>query len=170
MTDQEIFERARQLLDLHGLHGWTVKLDRANRRAGACQPRTKTITLSKAILGPAPDAQVDEVILHEIAHALVGGKHGHDAVWKAKARSLGIPAKATLKDAELPAAPWVGTCGKCGATRHLYRSPRRVVSCGKCSRTFNKDFILTWTKDGVPAKPSGAYQSELRRLKKQKLA
>ena len=164
MTDHELLTRARSLLDLHGLHKWTVKLDRASRRAGACQEHTKTITLSRAILGPATASQVDEVILHEIAHALVGSKHGHDAVWRAKAKSLGIPAKSTLKDAKLPEAPWVGTCRKCGTTRHLYRTPRRVVSCGKCSKTFDKNLILTWTKNGVPTMPPGTYQTELRSL------
>lgn len=40
------------------------------------------------------DEELEETFLHECAHALVwleeGGNHGHDAVWKAKARELGI--------------------------------------------------------------------------------
>ena len=32
---------------------------------------------------------IRDTILHEIAHALVGPCHGHDAVWRQKAREIG---------------------------------------------------------------------------------
>ena len=37
----------------------------------------------------ADDAEIEDTLLHEIAHALVGRRHHHDAVWRAKAREIG---------------------------------------------------------------------------------
>jgi hypothetical protein len=33
--------------------------------------------------------EIVDTILHEIAHALVGPRHGHDTVWKAKCTDIG---------------------------------------------------------------------------------
>ena len=102
------------------------------------------------------------MILHEIAHALVGPAHGHDAAWKRAARALGAPDSARLSSSlPAPDAPWVGTCPRCGAKRRLYRAPRRVSSCGLCSRFFDPALILTWEHHGTPASPGRAYEREL---------
>ena len=80
---------ARELLAEHGLHGWSFRFDRARVRAGACHYGTRTITLSPWITAAHDPSQVRETLLHEIAHALVGPRHAHDAVWRARARSIG---------------------------------------------------------------------------------
>ena len=102
------------------------------------------------------------MILHEIAHALVGPAHGHDAAWKQAARALGAPDSARLPSSlPAPDAPWVGTCPRCGAKRRLYRAPRRVSSCGLCSRFFDPALILAWEHHGTPTSPGRAYEREL---------
>lgn len=166
MTRDEIIARARYLLDQHGLQSWSLKLDHARRRAGACIESQKTITLSGALLPDYPSEQVDTVILHEVAHALVGAKHGHNQKWRDQATALGIPAKATLAaDLPRPVPPWVGTCPRCGSQRKLYRAPRRVTSCGSCSKTFRPELLLSWSFHGTPTVPPGAYAKELRRIR-----
>ena len=99
--------------------------------------------------------------------ALVGPAHGHDAAWKRAARALGAPDSARLPSSlPSPDAPWVGTCPRCGATRRLYRAPRRVSSCGVCSRAFNPALILTWEHRGKAASPGRAYERELASIRR----
>lgn len=166
--DRETARReALLLMEAAELRGWGFRFDSARRRAGSCTHRTRTITLSGPLTDLYDQDTVRGVILHEIAHALVGPDHHHDAVWKRAARMLGAP-----DDARLPASlptpeePWVGTCPQCGAQRRLFRAPRRVTACGYCSRTFDPDRILSWEHEGAPAEPGGAYAKELRRIRR----
>ena len=43
----EAIETATELMRLHGLTGWRIKLDHARRRAGQCDYNTKVISLSR---------------------------------------------------------------------------------------------------------------------------
>ena len=160
---------ARALMDASGLVEWRFCFDRARRRAGACTHATRTISLSGPLTDLYDEDTIRGVILHEIVHALVGPAHGHDAAWKRAACNLGASDSVRLP-ASLPSpdAPWVGTCPRCGATRRLYRAPRRVTSCGVCSRAFNPALILTWERQGTPASPGGAYEAELARIRRRR--
>lgn len=153
------------IMGAHGLDGWAFGFDRARRRAGSCDHEGRRITLSAPLTLLYTEPQVSGVVLHEVAHALVGARHRHDALWRRTAARLGADPHASLP-AGMPAvpAPWVGTCPRCGATRALYGPPRRVVSCGACSRRFRPDLVLRWTYRGVPRMPDGAYRRELARL------
>ncbi|PID97903.1 MAG: sprT domain-containing protein [Actinobacteria bacterium] len=156
---------AIQLMAEHGLDTWSFTFDRARRRAGACLHSRCNISLSAPLVRLYEDEVVRGIILHEIAHALVGAEHHHDAVWKAQARKLGAPISVHLPQS-LPQldAPWVGVCPSCGMRRQLYSAPRRVTSCGKCSPVFDSRFIFEWSHRGVRATPQGRYLRELRRF------
>ena len=91
------------------------------------------------------------------------------AAWKRAARALGAPDSARLPSSlPSPDAPWVGTCPRCGATRRLYRAPRRVSSCGVCSRAFDPALILTWEHHGKSASPGRAYERELAAIRRRR--
>ena len=93
----------------HGVGDWSLGWDNARTRAGMCRYNTRTISLSRPLMALYEREQVREVVLHEIAHALVGAKHNHDAVWRAKAREIGSTgARALPVDSPRPPAPWVG--------------------------------------------------------------
>lgn len=157
--------RARTIMDAHGLTHWQIRLDHARRRAGCCNYQDRTLSFSATLLPTYPPAAVDEVILHEVAHALVGPGHGHGPVWKRTAQSIGAAPKARLDGAlPRPQSPWRGVCPRCGGARNLFRAPRRVAACGSCSPTFSPDLILQWTHLGVPTVPPGAYARELARF------
>ncbi|MDO4260249.1 MAG: SprT-like domain-containing protein [Actinomycetaceae bacterium] len=167
MNRQAARDLATALILQHGLNGWTFVFDRARRRAGSCTHSTRTISLSGPLTDIRDEKWVRAVILHEIAHALVGPQHGHGPVWKRTAVAIGADPRSRIDSAEAPpAAPWVGTCPRCSAQRRLYSAPRRVSSCGSCSSTFSSDLILEWTHEGKPTQPGGAYAKELRRLRK----
>ena len=169
MKREEARVLARSLMDAGGLADWRFRFDHAKRRAGACTHATRTISLSGPLTDLYDADTIRGVILHEIAHALVGPSHGHDAAWKRAARALGAPDSARLPSSlPSPDAPWVGTCPRCGAKRRLYRAPRRVSSCGVCSRAFNPALILTWEHRGKAASPGRAYERELASIRRRR--
>ncbi len=88
----DAIETATQLMQEYGLVGWRVKLDNARRRAGQCDYNSRVISLSRLYARNADNNHIRDTILHEIAHALVGPHHGHDAVWRQKAREIGCTA------------------------------------------------------------------------------
>ena len=150
----------RELLDLHGLDDWTIELDRAKTRAGTCRARTRTITLSGYLTQLHPESEVRDTILHEIGHALVGVRHGHDAVWRAKALEIGCSGdRCSSEDAPRLEGPWAGTCPR-GHVVTRHKRPPRVGLCGRC-RGPEHERLLDWTYAGerVPMHPN--YVAEL---------
>jgi predicted SprT family Zn-dependent metalloprotease len=123
------------LLDAHGLRDWSFGFNRRRRSLGLCIYHRQTIELSVHFIERnGPDAILD-TLLHEIAHALVGPGHGHDAAWKEMCLRVGARPVACRR-AEMPAGRWQATCGGCGKLIHRYRRPKRLrgwycVACGE---------------------------------------
>ena len=70
--------------------GWSFVWDtRAVRRYGQCRYRPKEIGITKKLANINTIEETKDVVLHEIAHALVGRGHGHDFVWKRMCRKVG---------------------------------------------------------------------------------
>ena len=153
----------RELLDQHGLDEWTLVFDRAKVRAGVCRHAVRQIGLSAPLTALHSEAEVRDTILHEIAHALVGSRHGHDRVWRATALRIGCSGQ-RLTDPDTPRVEgdWVGTCAA-GHRITRHRRPSRPGSCAECSPTFSPEHLLTWTHRGEPAAMTPRYRSELAR-------
>lgn len=146
---------AESLLAEHRLTGWTFAFDRARVRAGACHHHDRRITLSPHLTRAHDEAQVRETLLHEIAHALVGPRHGHDGVWRARALAIGSTGRRCYPAGEQPVVPgrWQGRCAA-GHVVHRHRRPTRVLVCTRCRSRSTLDRVLRWTRDGVPV-PDG---------------
>lgn len=141
---------ARELMAEHGLVGWGFRFDRARRRAGLCRHDRREISLSAPLTTLYSAEEVRETVLHEIAHALVGAEHGHDAVWRARARSIGASGRRLVSDdAPQVEGDWVGTCAA-GHRVTRFRRPGRPQSCARCSPGFDPRHLLGWTHRGVP--------------------
>ena len=154
----------RRLLREHGLDDWTIVADRAKTRAGVCRFGRRQIGLSAPITALHTEEEVLDTILHEIAHALVGPQHGHDAVWRAKARQIGCSGERCVSS-EAPRVPgdWIGRC-PLGHEKSRHRAPTRLMSCGECGRRFDPRHLFTWTYRGRPAALPPSYAAQLAAL------
>ena len=127
---------ALALMSAHGLSHWAFKFDRAVRRFGYCSYRTKTISLSENLVALNDVSIVQNTILHEIAHALVGSGHGHSAVWKAKAIEIGCSGERCYGgEVKRPAAVWRLTCPTCRRSVTRTRKPSATLACGVCCKS-----------------------------------
>ena len=86
---EKVTALANELFQRHGITNYSFGLDRAVRRAGLCDYRNRRITLSKHLVQSGDWDQIEQVLLHEIAHALVGQSAGHGKIWKQKASEIG---------------------------------------------------------------------------------
>jgi predicted SprT family Zn-dependent metalloprotease len=121
---------ARSEMDKYGLCNWKLELDYAKVRAGACHFTEKKISFSRHFLKNADQLDINDTILHEIAHALVGPKHGHDRVWKKMAKKIGCSAKRchTLEFSEYK---WIRFCTNYCWEQKVHRRKLNLI-CKKC--------------------------------------
>lgn len=165
MDLRDAFAMAEHLLERHGLTEWQISFDNAKRRAGVCRFGVKTIGLSAPLTTVHTDDEVRDTILHEIAHALAGPGHGHDAHWRALAQSIGCSGERCVStESATLETPWLGVC-PAGHTQGRHRRPERVTTCGTCSSTFDLAHIYSWTHHGRPVAMHPNYVAELERLR-----
>lgn len=159
-------------MEAHGLlqQGWVFKFDvRATRRFGQCRVvkrRFDSLVLSRTLSLSAPltrlnaEKEVEDTILHEVAHALAGLDADHGPAWKACASRLGARPEACYRPKEHGVKvpyKWEAFCPGCHEVRQqAMRPPKRVQSCKKCSGgRYNPEFKLLWRY--APEGVSGAY-------------
>lgn len=165
MDLRDAFALAEDLLEHHGLAGWTVEYDAAKGRAGICRFGPRVVGLSAPLTRLHSIDEVRDTVLHEIAHALVGPRHGHDGTWRETARRIGCSGERCVPaDAPRVEPAWLGVCAA-GHTAGRHRRPERVMTCGRCSRTFDLAHVLVWTHHGKPAVMHPNYEAELARLR-----
>lgn len=71
-------ERAKELTEDYGLD-FDIKVNRKRTSLAETHHDTQTIFLSKYFITVADEDQFDGVVLHEVAHALIGPGFGHGA-------------------------------------------------------------------------------------------
>lgn len=69
--------------------GWQVYWDQSTDRAGACYYRTRSIVLSEPAMVQYNMLEAEQIIFHEIAHAISGAAAGHGKKWLETAQELG---------------------------------------------------------------------------------
>jgi len=134
---------ARALMRAHDLGGWGFRFNNAKKRFGYCDSEQHTLSLSRHYVSLNSEELVRDVILHEIAHALVGEGNGHNEQWKKVANSIGASPQRCVpnhvkrprhKVKRLP-RKWIGTCPKC--SRETRRTRRFNVACRQCCKKHN---------------------------------
>lgn len=144
MELSEAFAKARRLMDSYNLKSWELSFDSSQRRFGVCRGHKREISLSYPLVSINDEREVTDTILHEIAHALVGTRHHHDAVWQAKASELGARPVACYSMVDVESAmPWVGVC-PANHKHYTVRAPERTQSCAICSKGFDPRYVIKW--------------------------
>ncbi len=127
---EAVTRQARDLMARHGLEDWSFQFDDASSRAGACYYRMKVISMSLQFCLEAPEDELTDTILHEIAHALVGENHMHDSVWKRTARSIGCTGD-RCHQVQFAPARYIVVCPSCPWSRKTNTRKHRA-SCAYC--------------------------------------
>lgn len=138
-------ELTHEMMQQHGLTqlGWTFKFNRAIKCFGVCYLHRRQIQLSRPLVELNTEERVRDVILHEIAHALVPAGVHHGPVWKRMAIKIGAIPKTcydTSKTVEV-AGKWQAVCPNCGWISHKPIKPRNVIR-------FHKQCMLKFRRSG----------------------
>jgi len=154
VTKGDVKRLALDLMSKHGLTDWKLEFDNAKRRLGLCIHSTKTISLSQNYLPLRPIEETKNTILHEIAHALVGGRHGHDHVWQQKAREIGCDGNRLYSGTATVEGKYKLTCPNCGESHYRYKQPKNSnkYACRGCCDNYNNGrfsdkFIFVWSNN-----------------------
>ncbi len=146
MFDQ-VSQLAQELFQRHGLVNYSFGFDRAIRRAGLCNYSQKRITISRHLVEAGDMQVVEQVLLHEIAHALCGQAAGHGKVWKAKATELGyLHQRIDGTPLAKQVAKYRGVCPS-GHEHFRSRKPTRMLSCKWCAPSFSRRYLITWSEN-----------------------
>ena len=125
---------------------WGFRFDNGKRRAGQCNYTERVISISKHLVEHHTLDDVQQVVLHEIAHAMVGKDAGHGPVFKKQAAALGYRGhNFTGREIAANEAPWVGHC-QAGHVHYRYRKPTRPLACGLCGKTFSRANQIVWQR------------------------
>ena len=126
-------ELAAREMEWHSLtqQSWTVRYDHARARAGQCKHRAKVLSFSRNLIARGSPVDMRNTLLHEIAHALAGPKHGHDRTWRALALRIGCNGK-RCHSMELASAKWTYQCS--AGCWHVARFKRSYTgaTCKQC--------------------------------------
>ncbi|MEY4743119.1 MAG: hypothetical protein RIR34_458 [Actinomycetota bacterium] len=124
---------------------WAFSFDSAKRRAGLCDHTNRRISLSRYLSELHPIDQSHQVMLHEIGHAMVGAKHGHDKKWLTTAKGIGYRnEKISAREVDEEKARWAGLCPN-GHEYFRYKQPKRISSCSKCNKAYDDRYRITWS-------------------------
>jgi predicted SprT family Zn-dependent metalloprotease len=133
---EETRRLALELFSVHGLYDWSFAFNRGKRTMGWCLYSSKTIELSIHFVERNSTEVIRDTLLHEIAHALVGPGHGHDAVWKRMCLDIGAKPERLSYEVNMPEGRWQARCGQCGLLHHRHRRPKWLTGwyCGYCGK------------------------------------
>lgn len=139
-------QQAQDLMLTHGLADWQFRFNRRKCSMGLCVYGRHTIELSVHLVERNGADEILDTILHEIAHALVGPRHGHNRVWKRKAIEIGARPQ-RCGQADMPAGAWQAHCPTCGQLYNRHRKPKRMRGwhCPRCGSERGK---LYWRNTG----------------------
>ena len=153
---EETITFARRIMDANGLQKWKVKANKATVTFGSCRFKDNTLVFSKILIPYCSSKAKKTIVIHEIAHAIVGAKHGHDEIWRQKDIELGGNGKRMGDDNYFEDASYSiiqqkhykykAVCAN-GHTHYRNRKPALVVSCKECSPVFNRKFILSYKEN-----------------------
>lgn len=127
-----------------GLEGWRFVWDNARRRFGQCRHQGQEISLSLPLVKLNGQPEVEDVIRHEIAHAIAGPTAGHSQRWRVQAVRCGArPERCYSSNVATPPRRYTVRCLGCKAGGERDRKPTRAHVCGWCGGQ------LVWIRNDI---------------------
>ena len=137
MELQKAEKKAKELIQKHK-PDYSFVWDNAKVRFGCCNYRKKQISLSRELVQLNTENDVVDVILHEIAHAIVGAGNGHNNIWRNKAIEIGCDGcRCYGNEVKTPKGKYQYQCPNCNRVINRYRRIKRPLSCGECCNKYN---------------------------------
>lgn len=126
---------------------WKLDLGYGKSRLGVCTPKKKTIRISKYLIIHESQEQINDTLLHEIAHALEWERHkthGHGRRWQLIAIEVGAKPNrcASTEVIATLETKYTYECSKCHERTNVNRRLRlERRHCSIC-KTPLKDFKI----------------------------
>lgn len=114
--------------------GWKWNFsNRLTSAAGNCNYKKKIIKISTVYISKATEFEINDTILHEIAHALTPG-HKHDNVWMSKAKSIGCSGS-VCHEVKMKTFEWLLRCPYgCSSNPVLTKRKKCKYVCPVCDQ------------------------------------
>lgn len=136
MTLADCKKLADQLFMEHELDGWSFYFDSSVKRFGQCRHSLREISMSRKLVELNTPERVKLTMLHEIAHAIVGAAHGHNANWKRVCKQIGGDgiARYSIANTETPQLKFYANCLCPNGNYQRARRPKPYAQyfCRKC--------------------------------------
>jgi len=138
MTTEDVQRVGKMLLLVHGLQdkGWTIKLNSKKNIAGECSYEKKTIYISRHVIPLNSEKVICNLILHEIAHALMP-ESNHDVAWKRVFISIGGDGEEKFKG-KMPEGKYKYVCPTCNKVASWHKELKRNMFCLPCSKVLGQ--------------------------------
>jgi predicted SprT family Zn-dependent metalloprotease len=143
--------KIKLLMREHDLFGWRLLIGRGKKLIGATRPQSKTITISGPYISLNDWDEIQDTVLHEIAHALTwdatdGHAKPHGPEWRAIAKSIGAEPTAKNTTANIPPRRYTTECSKCGQKygRDRFNESGKLPGKYRCSTCKWSAPALVW--------------------------
>jgi predicted SprT family Zn-dependent metalloprotease len=112
---------------------WSAAYDNSRTCAGMCVFRSRTLSFSRHLIARASAEEMRDTVLHEIAHALAGPRHGHNSKWREIALRIGCNG-VRCHDIQLAPPRWIYRCSAgCWMVPRFKRSKLSTQrTCSRC--------------------------------------
>lgn len=150
ISSKSLRRRAAAVMVDYGVRGYTVHVGRAQTGSWAhCDMTARRIVFSRKLLW-CDWVFANQIILHEVAHAIAGASAGHGPTWKATARAMGyrLGAVVPYTDRVLGVHQWVAVCatGQHSAIRYERAAEDGVLGCRPCLESGAGDVGVFWER------------------------
>jgi predicted SprT family Zn-dependent metalloprotease len=146
MNLQDFKDHTIEKMSKHGLNNWKFKFDGAKNRLGQCNYTYRELSFSRHYVELNALEQMQNTVLHEIAHALTPGS-GHNYVWMNKIVEIGGRPSRLCVDPKVirPQGRYVAEC-KCKILHYKHRDTGSQFRCRTCKMVLeysHNDNVLT---------------------------
>jgi hypothetical protein len=148
IRSKSLKRRAATVVVDYGVRGYTVRVGAVEKGTWAhCDYVARELVFSRALLW-CDWVFVNQIILHEVAHALAGSKAGHGPTWKATAQGMGyrLGPVVPYADRGLGTHRWVAICEtrQHSAIRYSRAAEDGVLGCRPCLEAGAGDVGVLW--------------------------